>query len=110
VVQRKVNDIESEGLEEVGKIYAEFKEHPELRIFLDQLRAFEKIYSTRAEIFMDSGFPPANLLDPKKRMSTEVPQLPPPAQGNADTADSPAVPDANEEENETATASTRDAD
>ncbi|MCB9850064.1 MAG: hypothetical protein H6817_05105 [Phycisphaerales bacterium] len=75
VVQRKVSDIESEGLTEVGKVYAEFKEHPELRIFLDQLRALEKILTNRTEIFMDADFAPVNLFDPAKRMNSALPGI-----------------------------------
>jgi regulator of protease activity HflC (stomatin/prohibitin superfamily) len=85
VVQRKVNDIESEGLTEVGKIYSEFTEHQELRIFLDELRAMENILKERVTIFMDTNFRPMNLWDPKTRIGDSVPELPGPAKVSADT-------------------------
>ncbi len=68
VVDRKVSMIESKGLAEVGKIYSEFAEHQELRIFLDNLAALEEIMRTRTEIFMDTSFQPINVFDPDKRL------------------------------------------
>lgn len=67
VVTRKVTEIQSEGLAEVGKIYAEFREHQELRIFLDKLRSLETILANRAEIFMDANFAPVDVMDPQQR-------------------------------------------
>ena len=75
VVQRKVDEIEARGLAEVGRIYAQFREHEELRIFLDQLRALEEIMRTRTEIFMDTDFQPVNLFSPAKRLMPAPPNL-----------------------------------
>ena len=69
VVMNKVAEIESTGQAEVGRIYSQFREHEELRIFLDKLRALEEIIQNRAEIFMDTEFVPADLFDPADRMS-----------------------------------------
>jgi membrane protease subunit HflC len=68
VVSRKVAEIESEGLAEVGAIYAQFTEHEELRIFLDQLRALENILQRRTELFLDTTMQPVNLFDESTRM------------------------------------------
>jgi len=68
VVTNKVAEIESEGQAEVGRIYAQFREHPELRIFLDELRALEEMIRTRTTIFMDTDMVPMNLWDSAKRM------------------------------------------
>lgn len=67
VVDRKVARIESEGLAEVGEIYKQFKEHEELRIFLDKLRSLEVILRSRSEVFLDSNIQPFDLFDPGKR-------------------------------------------
>jgi len=72
VVDRKVSSIKSAGLEEVGKIYRQFEKHQELRIFLDQLQALEQILRSRAELFMDAEFAPANLFHPEKRIGGEL--------------------------------------
>jgi hypothetical protein len=63
-----VAEIESTGQAEVGRIYKQFREHEDLRIFLDKLRAIEDIIQNRAEIFMDTGFVPTDLFDESKRM------------------------------------------
>jgi membrane protease subunit HflC len=68
VVSRKVAEIESEGLAEVGAIYAHFREHEELRIFLDHLRSIEKILRERVDLFMDTDMQPINLFDEGKRI------------------------------------------
>ncbi len=68
VVQRKVDEIEAQGLEEVGRIYKAFAEHQELRIFLDKLHALERILRDRVELFMDTDFQPMDLWSPEKRM------------------------------------------
>jgi membrane protease subunit HflC len=70
VVTRKVTEIQAEGLAEVGRIYAQFQEHQELRIFLDKLRALERILRDRTEIFMDSNFAPVDVMDSTQRMAT----------------------------------------
>ncbi|NOX57407.1 MAG: hypothetical protein GXP29_00930 [Planctomycetes bacterium] len=73
VVDRKVARIESEGLAKVGEIYKQFKEHEELRIFLDKLRSIEAIIATRTEIFLDTNIQPFDLWDAEKRISLSTP-------------------------------------
>ncbi|GJM24668.1 MAG: protein HflC [Phycisphaerae bacterium] len=68
MVERKVARIESEGLSEVGEIYKKFKEHEELRIFLDQLRSIELILNSRSEVFLDTEIQPFNLWNEKTRI------------------------------------------
>jgi membrane protease subunit HflC len=75
VVERRVAAIQSAGLTEVGEIYKEFGEHPELRIFLDKLRALENILRTRTEIFLDQSDTPTDLFDMDGRLDTNEPSL-----------------------------------
>lgn len=71
VAERKVADIRSEGLARVGQIYESFSEYPELRIFLDKLRALEKILETRSTLILDTKFAPADLFDEQSRLSIQ---------------------------------------
>ncbi|HRX85890.1 MAG TPA: SPFH domain-containing protein [Phycisphaerae bacterium] len=73
VVDRKVKEIQSQGLNEVGKIYAQFRAHQDLRIFLDKLRSLEKILSNRTEIFMDASVAPVDVMDPAQRQEMAHP-------------------------------------
>lgn len=73
VVERKVARIESEGLAEVGEIYKMFKEHEELRIFLDHLRSLESIIRNRTEIFLDTDIQPFNLWNDETRIQNPMP-------------------------------------
>jgi len=75
VVSGRVSEIEAEGLQEVGKIYSAFAEHQELRIFLDKLRALEKILMFRTEIFMDTEDAPVDVMVPHKRTTMNAPDL-----------------------------------
>ena len=71
--ERKVARIESEGLTEVGEIYKMFKEHEELRIFLDHLRSLESIIKNRTEIFLDTDIQPFNLWNDETRINNPMP-------------------------------------
>jgi membrane protease subunit HflC len=82
VAERKVADIRSEGLARVGQIYQSFADYPELRIFLDKLRALEKILKTRSTLILDTKFAPTDLFDEQSRLNIEkqrfeVPPAPP---------------------------------
>jgi len=68
VAQRKVAEIQSQALAEVGIIYKQFEKHQELAIFLDELQALEEIVQNRTDIFMDGSFSPANLFNPDTRI------------------------------------------
>ncbi len=74
VVDRKVAKMESKGLAEVGKIYSQFREHEELRIFLDKLRSLEIILSNRTEIFLDESTQPTDLFDEEVREKLSKPE------------------------------------
>ena len=74
VVDRKVAKMESKGLAEVGKIYSQFREHEELRIFLDKLRSLEIILSNRTEIFLDESTQPTDLFDNEVRGKLSKPK------------------------------------
>ena len=66
--QRKVDEIESDGRRRVGEIYKSFEAHPELRIFLDKLRALEEIFQNRTQMFFDTSQVPIDLFDEDKRL------------------------------------------
>lgn len=68
VVNRKVSEIRSRGLEQVGAIYAKFREHAELKIFLDSLAAVEDIMRFRSTIFLSTDTPPMHVFDARKRI------------------------------------------
>jgi membrane protease subunit HflC len=75
VVSERVSQIEAVGLEEVGRIYSAFAEHQDLRIFLDKLRALERVLMNRTEIFMDADFAPVDVMVPERRMTVARPEL-----------------------------------
>ena len=61
--RQKVAEIETEAQRVIGEYYKEFNSHPELRIFLDQLRTLEDTLQTRTTIIFDQSTPPFNLFD-----------------------------------------------
>lgn len=67
VVQQKVSQIEAEGQTRVSEYYKQFNEHPELRIFLDNLRAMKKALATRSTLIFDTRFLPFSLFTPTGR-------------------------------------------
>lgn len=69
VVQQKVSQIEAEGQTRVSEYYAEFNEHPELRIFLDSIRATKKALSTRSTLIFDTQTLPFSLFTPAGRQA-----------------------------------------
>jgi membrane protease subunit HflC len=68
VVSHKVSSIESEAQAEVGRIYEKFQEHPELRMYLDELRAFRELLRDRSTLFLDPTMSPINVMDPDRRV------------------------------------------
>jgi membrane protease subunit HflC len=97
VAERKVADIRSEGLARVGQIYESFADYPELRIFLDKLRALEKILENRSTLILDTKFAPADLFNEESRLNIQnqrfdVPPEPPaPETVGGETADTDAA-------------------
>ncbi len=63
----KVAKIENEAEKVVSSMYKEFDEHPELRIFLDKLRALEVALSNRATLILDSNAAPWDIVTPEGR-------------------------------------------
>lgn len=61
--QRKVNEIESDAQRVVSAYYKEFEENPELRIFLDKLRATARSLRTRATLILYSGQSPYDVFE-----------------------------------------------
>jgi membrane protease subunit HflC len=68
VARRKVAEIQSQALAEVGEIYKKFRGHEELRIFLDELDALEEIMRTRTEVFFDTFTSPTNVFESTRRL------------------------------------------
>ena len=68
VAQRRADRIRSDALAKVGEIYEQFAAHPELRIFLDQLRALEEILKQRTTMILTTENVPVNLFDAEKRI------------------------------------------
>lgn len=63
----KVAQIENEANRKVSEYYKEFDKHPELRMFLDGLRAMVTALSDRATIVLDSSQTPWNFFDENVR-------------------------------------------
>ena len=61
VARRRADEIRSEGQRRVGEIYKAFKEHEDLAIFLDKLKALEEMLATRTTIFLSTQDPPVDL-------------------------------------------------
>jgi regulator of protease activity HflC (stomatin/prohibitin superfamily) len=68
--QRKVDEIEGRGRREVGQIYKQFEEYPELRIFLDKLKALEEILRRRTTLYLDTDFVPVDLFQEDSRLQS----------------------------------------
>lgn len=62
-VREKVAQIEAEAQWVVSDYYKEFDEHPELRIFLDELRALQEALRRRTTLIMTSDQSPWNLFE-----------------------------------------------
>ena len=75
-VRGKVAEVQTEADRVVSEFYREFKDHPELQIFLDKLRTDQEALKNRATIILDSRQPPFDVFDAEARARI-------PAQGNA---------------------------
>ncbi len=75
-VRGKVAEVQTEADRVVSEFYREFKDHPELQIFLDKLRTDREALKSRATIILDSRQPPFDVFDAEARARI-------PAQGNA---------------------------
>jgi membrane protease subunit HflC len=58
---QKANEIENEANRVVSEYYNEFAKYPELRIFLDQVRAIIETFRTRSTIILNTEQPPLDL-------------------------------------------------
>lgn len=65
--REKVAEIKNEAEKVVSGMYKEFDQHPELRIFLDKLRALEVALSNRATLILDSNESPWDVVTPEGR-------------------------------------------
>lgn len=65
--RQKASEIEAEAQRVVSEYYREFDKHPELRIFLDRLRAVKEALQQRTTIIMDSGQSPWDVFDEQAR-------------------------------------------
>jgi membrane protease subunit HflC len=65
--QRKVAEIENEAQRVVSGYYEEFKEHPELRIFLDQLKTVAEGLRKRTTLILDTQSTPYDVFNQEGR-------------------------------------------
>lgn len=65
--REKAAEIESEAQVSVGRLYEEFKEYPELRIFLDEIRILREALMSRSTIILDTANPPFDIIDASTR-------------------------------------------
>lgn len=66
-VHGKVSEIKTEAERLVSQYYEEFKEHPELRIFLDQLATTREALRERTTIIIDTAQSPFSVFDEEAR-------------------------------------------
>lgn len=66
-VRQKVAEIEAEAQRVVSDYYKEFDKHPELRIFLDQLRTTAQALRARTTIILSAEQPPFNVFNEETR-------------------------------------------
>ncbi len=64
---QKVADIEAEAQRVVSKYYKEFDQHPELRIFLDELRTTARALQSRTTLVLPTADPPFDVFDQEAR-------------------------------------------
>ncbi len=73
LANRKASEYANDTQKKIGEIYQQYNEYPELRIFLDQIRAVGEALKERTTLIMDTEMPPMNLFDPEKRLNGSVP-------------------------------------
>lgn len=93
-VRRKVAEIQTDAERVVSEYYKEFDEHPELRIYLDKLRAMREAFKTRATLILDTRESPWDVFESetRARIPTET-RLPAPGTARLpdDAAKKPAL-------------------
>lgn len=65
--RQKADEIRSEAERVVSAYYEEFAQHPELRIYLDKLRALAESLRERTTLIIDTTQAPFDVLDPETR-------------------------------------------
>jgi len=63
VAKRKADEIRNEGEKIVSRLYADFKEHQDLRIFLDKIKTIEEAFANNTTIVLDSRVAPIDLFN-----------------------------------------------
>ena len=63
----KVGSIKAQAEKIVGSYYSEFNQHPELRIYLDKLRAVAEALRERTTLILDASEPPWEVFDAEAR-------------------------------------------
>jgi regulator of protease activity HflC (stomatin/prohibitin superfamily) len=84
--RRKVAEIENEAQRVVSAYYEEFKEQPELRIFLDSLRTVSEALRKRTTLILDTEITPYDVFRKETRelVRPDRPQQEPMSIGTAD--------------------------
>jgi len=72
VAKRKADEIRNEGEKIVSELYAQFGEHPDLRIFLDKIATLEKALSQNTTLVLDTRLSPVDLFE-EKTLGAEPP-------------------------------------
>lgn len=71
--QKQADEIVAEAQEVVGEYYKEFDEHPELRIFLDNLRSMAEALQSRTTLIIDTEKPPWDIFKEEARNRIAAP-------------------------------------
>ena len=71
--QKQADEIIAEAQEVVGEYYRAFDEHPELRIFLDNLRSVAEALRSRATLIIDTEQSPWDVFKPDVRKAITQP-------------------------------------
>ncbi len=75
VAKRKADEIRNEGERIVSKLYSQFEEYPELRIFLDKIRTLEIAFSENTTFIFDQSSPPIDLFNESNSPTASPPAL-----------------------------------
>ncbi len=71
--RQKADEIRSEAERVVSGYYEEFAQHPQLRIYLDKLRALTESLRERTTLIIDTTEAPFDILDPEARKAVAEP-------------------------------------
>jgi membrane protease subunit HflC len=63
VAKRRADEIRVEGERIVSELYAQFEEHPDLRIFLDKIKTLQEAFTNNTTIIIDTEFAPIDLFE-----------------------------------------------